>query len=79
MCDLPAFKRFRQHFEANIAVWKELYDDREPHVAPIPEPWHEQLTDFQKMILIRCLRPDKVQLYMPIHAIYIDWCRLFQW
>jgi len=61
MCDLPAFNKFRQHFEGNIDVWKELYDDREPHVAPIPEPWNEKLTDFQKMIVIRCLRPDKVQ------------------
>jgi len=67
MCDLPAFKTFRQHFESNINVWKELYDDREPHVAPIPEPWNEKLTDFQKMIVIRCLRPDKVQNKM-IHA-----------
>ena len=40
--------------------WKDYYDDREPHKAPLPAPWNDKLTDFQKMIVLRCLRPDKV-------------------
>lgn len=80
MCDLPAFKKFRQHFEQNVILWKEVYDDREPHTAPLPEPWNGSLSDFQKMMVIRCLRPDKV------HTIIADFVklvmilyRLFQW
>ena len=60
MCDLKAFKEFRRSFVQDIAEWKIYYDDREPHKALLPTPWNKKLTEFQKMIVLRCLRPDKV-------------------
>ena len=60
MCDLKAFKEFRRSFVQDIAEWKTYYDDREPHKALLPAPWNKKLTEFQKMIVLRCLRPDKV-------------------
>ena len=60
MCDLKGFKEFRQSFESSVGDWKRFYDDREPHKALLPPPWNEKLTSFQKMIVLRCLRPDKV-------------------
>lgn len=52
--------------------WRKIYDSKEPHRASFPAPWSEQLSDFQKMIVIRCLRPDKVTInlimtYYPVH------------
>ena len=81
MCDLPAFKKFRQDFEKNVNLWKELYDDREPHTAPLPEPWNKSLSDFQKMIIIRCLRPDKVLTIIVdiMQLVVVVPYRLFQW
>ncbi|CAI8001099.1 Dynein heavy chain 7, axonemal, partial [Geodia barretti] len=60
MCDLKGFKGFRKSFTEQLGGWKSYYDDKEPHKAAIPAPWGEKLTDFQKMIVLRCLRPDKV-------------------
>lgn len=60
MCDLKAFKEFRASFVKDIGEWKKYYDDREPHKALLPAPWNTKLSDFQKMIVLRCLRPDKV-------------------
>ncbi|EDO37961.1 predicted protein [Nematostella vectensis] len=60
MCDLSGFKDFRKSFSNTTHEWRKIYDSKEPHRAPLPSPWSEQLTDFQKMIVIRCLRPDKV-------------------
>jgi dynein heavy chain len=60
MCDLPPFREFRQHFVKNIARWKLVYDSREPNKIEFPSPWDKKLTDFQKMIVIRCIRPDKI-------------------
>ncbi|XP_071807320.1 dynein axonemal heavy chain 12-like isoform X1 [Asterias amurensis] len=60
MCDRPAFKGFRDHFQDHLEEWRSLYNSKEPHKETFPAPWNKKLTDFQKAILIRCLRPDKV-------------------
>ncbi|KAA8590936.1 hypothetical protein FQN60_001879 [Etheostoma spectabile] len=40
--------------------FKSIYDSKDPSNSPLPAPWCEQLNDLQKMIIVRCLRPDKV-------------------
>lgn len=60
MSELKAFSGFRKSFERNLEDWKKYYDHREPHLATLPQPWNDQLSDFQKMMVLRSLRPDKV-------------------
>uniref|UniRef100_A0A8B9LBN9 Dynein axonemal heavy chain 12 n=1 Tax=Astyanax mexicanus TaxID=7994 RepID=A0A8B9LBN9_ASTMX len=38
-----------------------IYDSKEPYNTPLPKPWCDKLSDFQKMIIYRCLRPDKIE------------------
>ena len=54
------FYIFREQFTTNIKDWQKIFDSKEPHKAILPAPWNEKLSDFQKMTVIRCLRPDKV-------------------
>lgn len=42
------------------AAFKPIYDSKEPCTVGLPEPWSERLSNLQKMIIIRCLRPDKI-------------------
>eukprot|EP00794_Sanderia_malayensis_P007414 gene7414-8234_t len=60
MCDLPGFKNFRQDFVKNIDTWKKIFDSKEPQKELLPQAITEKFTDFQKMTIVRCLRPDKV-------------------
>lgn len=40
--------------------WRELYESREPHEIPFPGVWNTKITTFQKLLALRCLRPDKM-------------------
>uniref|UniRef100_A0A6Q2WX96 Dynein axonemal heavy chain 12 n=1 Tax=Esox lucius TaxID=8010 RepID=A0A6Q2WX96_ESOLU len=37
-----------------------IYDSKEPYNTKLPRPWCDRLNDLQKMIIYRCLRPDKI-------------------
>uniref|UniRef100_A0A803VKC7 Dynein axonemal heavy chain 12 n=1 Tax=Ficedula albicollis TaxID=59894 RepID=A0A803VKC7_FICAL len=58
--EIPAMKRLRSHVSENIGEWQKMYDSKEPHNFPLPEEWNDTLTELQKMIVLRCLRPDKI-------------------
>ncbi|XP_050432703.1 dynein axonemal heavy chain 7-like isoform X2 [Adelges cooleyi] len=58
--DLPKFKGIKEDFERNEEKWKEIYDLPEPHLAEFPEPWESQLSYFQKCIILRIIRYDKI-------------------
>ncbi|PSN56752.1 Dynein heavy chain 7 [Blattella germanica] len=49
-----------EDLKRNAPTWKAVFDSTEPHVAPYPEPWNSKLTQFQKMLVLRCIRPDKI-------------------
>ena len=51
---------FREHFLKNLAKWADYYNSKEPHNEPLPSPFDTELNDFQKMIVLRVIRPDKV-------------------
>ncbi|XP_060945031.1 dynein axonemal heavy chain 7 [Limanda limanda] len=63
ICRLDEMERFNglRHDMARLRnEWKALYDSSDPHQTPFPDEWQEKLSQFQKMLVIRCLRPDKI-------------------
>lgn len=60
--NLPAFKGFRESFATLEKDWKTVYDDLEPHNKTLPGGWDEKLTPFQKLLVVRVLRPDKLTI-----------------
>ncbi|XP_014909460.1 dynein heavy chain 7, axonemal [Poecilia latipinna] len=58
--EIERFHNFRQDFQALLPEWKEVYDSPNPHQTPFPGVWQDNLSQFQKMMVIRCLRPDKI-------------------
>ncbi|KAK3539191.1 hypothetical protein QTP86_029601 [Hemibagrus guttatus] len=46
--------------EKNPTEWKDWYDLDTPEQAPFPMKYQENLTAFQKLLLLRCFRVDRV-------------------
>ena len=62
LSDMPAANGLRDDFQKDVTRFKHLYDESEAHQQTLPSPWQEKLNAFQRMIVIRCIRPDKVGL-----------------
>ncbi|MCJ8732203.1 hypothetical protein PDJAM_G00208530 [Pangasius djambal] len=58
--ELECFKGLREDVARLRDGWKEVYDSKDPHHTPFPGQWQEKLGQFQRMLVIRCLRPDKI-------------------
>ncbi|XP_053376707.1 dynein axonemal heavy chain 3-like [Mercenaria mercenaria] len=58
--DLHAFKGFMDEFREKLSLWKKVYDSPTPQSEKLPDPWQAKLSKLQKLIVLRCLRPDKM-------------------
>ena len=67
---IPNCAEVPAHIVANEADWQALYDATEPETMDLPGDFETRLTAIQKVILLRCLRPDKVVLAVQrfVHA-----------
>ncbi|KAJ7552701.1 hypothetical protein O6H91_06G065600 [Diphasiastrum complanatum] len=54
-----AFVGLDLHVASNTADWKVIYNSLEPHKELLPGKY-EKTSAFQKLLILRCVRPDKV-------------------
>ncbi|XP_078481026.1 dynein axonemal heavy chain 1-like isoform X3 [Ciona intestinalis] len=57
---LPKFSNFAKDFANHLDGFKKIFDSIEPHREDLPGCWNDDLDDFQKIIMLRCLRADMV-------------------
>lgn len=57
---LPNFKDFPETFSQHLPAWKKLFDSPDPHREEMGGPWADKLDKFQRLLVLRCLRADKV-------------------
>lgn len=60
--DVHTYNGFKDNFVKDADKWQKVYDDMEPHNKPFPGSWDEKLTAFQKLLIVRVLRPDKLTI-----------------
>ncbi|XP_048343305.1 LOW QUALITY PROTEIN: dynein axonemal heavy chain 1 [Sphaerodactylus townsendi] len=60
LSNLDNFSSFADDFVANLSTFRAIFDSPEPHRAPLPGIWNTKLDSFQKLLVLRCLRGDKV-------------------
>jgi len=59
---LPAFQGIVASFDQNSSEWRDWYRSQDPppeEQRPVGE-WHNKWDEFEKMVVLRCLRPDRV-------------------
>ncbi|XP_075883238.1 dynein axonemal heavy chain 12 isoform X2 [Nelusetta ayraudi] len=59
--ELPGMNGIREGFISKGGDFRPIYDSKEPSNVPVPEPWCEKLNELHKMVIVRCLRPDKIE------------------
>lgn len=57
---LPAFDDLADNFSCNDQAWKQYYNSEHLQNDLLPEPWVDKLSVFQKLILTKTLRPDRI-------------------
>jgi dynein heavy chain, axonemal len=61
--DFPeAFEHFPDHLTSNLVDWRDWYDLEAPESVACPGEITTQLSSFQKMMLLRCFRSDRIFL-----------------
>lgn len=61
-CDtnLPVFQGILDYFVSFHKKFKKIFDTAEAHEEPMPGEWNNKLNSFQKIILLKAIRADKV-------------------
>jgi dynein heavy chain len=60
LSDLPAYSGFAKHMISHLDHYKAMFDSNQVHTMPLAPPFASSLTPFQLLLVLRCLRPDKV-------------------
>jgi len=60
LSELANFKSFAEEFQYGLKDYKFLFDSAQPHREELPTKWQDSLDDFQKILVLRCIRPDMV-------------------
>lgn len=58
--DLPAFEGIEEYFINFNVKFKKIFDSADAHEEPMPGDWNTKLNSFQKMIVLKSIRPDKI-------------------
>ncbi|KAJ3159379.1 Dynein heavy chain 1, axonemal [Geranomyces michiganensis] len=60
LATLPNFSNLEQDVGEHIAQLKVMFDSPHPHKEPLPGRWENALSNFQKLLVLRCIRPDRI-------------------
>ena len=57
---LSHFKGIVQSFEQSTHDWEKWFRQNSPETSELPIEWETKCNELQRMVLVRCLRPDRV-------------------
>jgi len=60
LADLPAFAGFESDVMIQLPLYRRYFDSPAPESEALSDDWDGKLTRFQKLLVLRCLRPDRM-------------------
>eukprot|EP00736_Rhodelphis_marinus_P004047 Rmarinus@m.11564 len=69
LSDLPMFSDIHHHVMRENDTWKAWATAKEPHAERLPDEWDKRLTHFQKLLLLRLFRIEKVVFGIPDYVV----------
>jgi dynein heavy chain len=66
---MDALSTLAVDIEQNETEWKAWYDLEAPEKSPLPLGYSDRLESMQKMLLTRCLRPDRITISIQAYII----------
>jgi dynein heavy chain len=60
LSDLPAFHQFDADVIQHVKTYQRYFDSLTPETEQLSAEFEARLTPFQKLLVLRCLRPDKM-------------------
>eukprot|EP00771_Trimastix_marina_P003253 gnl/Trimastix_PCT/4478.p1 GENE.gnl/Trimastix_PCT/4478~~gnl/Trimastix_PCT/4478.p1 ORF type:complete len:2540 (-),score=952.78 gnl/Trimastix_PCT/4478:132-6824(-) len=60
LATLPKFEGLSESVTSKPDLWKQYFDSGTCFSDVLPDGWHDRLDQFQRMLVLRCLRPDKM-------------------
>ncbi|XP_076243948.1 dynein heavy chain 3, axonemal [Calliopsis andreniformis] len=58
--NLQGLERFKGSVQTHTSQWKAYYDLPNPQENPFPQPFQDEGETLIKLIILRCVRPDKI-------------------
>jgi dynein heavy chain len=55
-----AWAEILESFEADPQIWRAWFDLEQPEASDLPADFQDKINPFQRLLIIRCLRPDRV-------------------
>ena len=55
-----SFNGLQANIIKNLDAWKKWAGVPDPHLEPLPLDWEEKLTRFEKLIMVKVWRPEKL-------------------
>ncbi|KAF5272087.1 hypothetical protein FQA39_LY01170 [Lamprigera yunnana] len=64
---ISAFRGLKDSFEIDVFDWKNYFHLEQPQNSQLPVPWCDSLSSFQKLLVIKTLRLDKLVVSISKH------------
>ncbi len=71
---MPKFLAIADEFASQLEGFKKIFDSPDPHKEPLPGHWDTDLDEFQKMLVLKCIRADKITNAMQASINFIFLC-----